>query len=168
MPGHLSLWRIPPEKHIGGATSDCCCTLGATRRVLVQLKGERTRLACSSTRPSVEWFLPMFAARRREPTRGRVCSPSANDETTNLLLMRHALATWEVRDLLLIPPIMFSESAVIKRHCPPKPVAKAKAAGRDRRAAFHPPQYLLRPSSAVALLRRIGEDGPVGSVAISP
>ena len=29
--------------------------------------------------------------------------------------MRHALATWEVRDLLLIPSFMFSESAVIKR-----------------------------------------------------
>jgi hypothetical protein len=35
------------------------------------------------------------------------------DRTPNLLLMRHALATWEVRDLLLIPPFMFSESAVI-------------------------------------------------------
>jgi hypothetical protein len=29
--------------------------------------------------------------------------------------MRYALATWEVRDLLLIPSFMFSESAVIKR-----------------------------------------------------
>jgi hypothetical protein len=37
------------------------------------------------------------------------------DRTPNLLLMRHALATWEVRDLLLIPSFMFSESAVIKR-----------------------------------------------------
>ena len=27
--------------------------------------------------------------------------------------MRYALATWEVRDLLLIPSFMFSESAVI-------------------------------------------------------
>jgi hypothetical protein len=27
--------------------------------------------------------------------------------------MRHALATWEVRDLLLIPSFMFSEPAVI-------------------------------------------------------
>jgi len=33
--------------------------------------------------------------------------------------MRYALATWEVRDLLLIPSFMFSESAVIKR----KPLA---------------------------------------------
>jgi hypothetical protein len=30
------------------------------------------------------------------------------DRTPNLLLMRHALATWEVRDLLLIPSFMFS------------------------------------------------------------
>jgi len=41
------------------------------------------------------------------------------ERTPNLLLMRHALATWEVRDLLLIPSFMFSESAVIKR----KPLA---------------------------------------------
>jgi len=33
--------------------------------------------------------------------------------------MRHALASWEVRDLLLIPSFMFSESAIIKR----KPLA---------------------------------------------
>jgi hypothetical protein len=37
------------------------------------------------------------------------------DRTPNLLLMRYALATWEVCDLLLIPSFMFSESAVIKR-----------------------------------------------------
>jgi type II restriction enzyme len=37
------------------------------------------------------------------------------DRTPNLFLMRYALATWEVRDLLLIPSFMFSESAVIKR-----------------------------------------------------
>ena len=37
------------------------------------------------------------------------------DRTPNLLLMRYALAAWEVRDLLLIPSFMFSESAVIKR-----------------------------------------------------
>ena len=30
------------------------------------------------------------------------------DRTPNLLLMRYALATWEVRDLLLIPSFMFS------------------------------------------------------------
>ena len=34
--------------------------------------------------------------------------------------MRYALATWEVRDLLLIPSFMFSESAVIKRLVAPK------------------------------------------------
>ena len=46
--------------------------------------------------------------------------------TPNLLLMRYALATWEVRDLLLIPSFMFSESAVIKR----KPLAAtARRAG---------------------------------------
>jgi type II restriction enzyme len=40
--------------------------------------------------------------------------------------MRYALATWEVRDLLLIPSFMFSESAVIKR----KPLAAtARRAG---------------------------------------
>jgi len=55
------------------------------------------------------------------------------DRTPNLLLMRYALATWEVRDLLLIPSFMFSESAVIKR----KPLAATA-----RRV--HPPQYLLR------------------------
>ena len=38
-----------------------------------QVKGERTRLACPSTRPRVEWFSPMFATRRREPhARARV------------------------------------------------------------------------------------------------
>ena len=48
------------------------------------------------------------------------------DRTPNLLLMRYALATWEVRDLLLIPSFMFSESAVIKR----KPLAAtARRAG---------------------------------------
>jgi type II restriction enzyme len=48
------------------------------------------------------------------------------DRTPNLLLMRYALATWEVRDLLLIPSFMFSESAVIKR----KPLtATARRAG---------------------------------------
>jgi type II restriction enzyme len=48
------------------------------------------------------------------------------DRTPNLLLMRSALATWEVRDLLLIPSFMFSESAVIKR----KPLAAtARRAG---------------------------------------
>jgi type II restriction enzyme len=48
------------------------------------------------------------------------------DRTPNLLLMRYALATWEIRDLLLIPSFMFSESAVIKR----KPLAAtARRAG---------------------------------------
>jgi type II restriction enzyme len=48
------------------------------------------------------------------------------DRTPNLLLMRYALATWEVRDLLLIPSFMFSESAIIKR----KPLAAtARRAG---------------------------------------
>ena len=43
--------------------------------------------------------------------------------------MRYALATWEVRDLLLIPSFMFSESAVIKR----KPLAAtARRAGWRR------------------------------------
>jgi type II restriction enzyme len=40
--------------------------------------------------------------------------------------MRYALATWEVRDLLLIPSFIFLESAVIKR----KPLAAtARRAG---------------------------------------
>jgi type II restriction enzyme len=48
------------------------------------------------------------------------------DRTPNLLLMRYDLATWEVRDLLLIPSFMFSESAIIKR----KPLAAtARRAG---------------------------------------
>jgi type II restriction enzyme len=48
------------------------------------------------------------------------------DRTPNLLLMRYALATWEVRDLLLIPSFMFSESAVIKR---PPLLSTARRAG---------------------------------------
>jgi hypothetical protein len=32
-----------------------------------QLKGERTRLACDSTRPRGECLSPMFATRRRKP-----------------------------------------------------------------------------------------------------
>jgi type II restriction enzyme len=48
------------------------------------------------------------------------------DRTPNLLLMRYALATWKVRDLLLIPSFMFSESAVIKR---PPLAATARRAG---------------------------------------
>ena len=48
------------------------------------------------------------------------------DRTPNLLLMRFALATWEVRDPLVISSFMFSESAVIKR----KPLAAtARRAG---------------------------------------
>ena len=48
------------------------------------------------------------------------------DRTPNLLLMRYALPSWEVRDLLLIPSFMFPESAVIKR----KPLAAtARRAG---------------------------------------
>jgi len=53
-------------------------------------------------------------------------SASREDRTPNLLLMGYALAAWEVRDLLLIPSFMFSESAVIKR----KPLAAtARRAG---------------------------------------
>jgi hypothetical protein len=48
------------------------------------------------------------------------------DRTPNLLLMRYALATWEVRDQLLIPSFMFSESAVIKS---PPLAATARRAG---------------------------------------
>ena len=33
------------------------------------------------------------------------------DRTPNLLLMRYALATWEVRDLLLIPSFMLTAKA---------------------------------------------------------
>ena len=52
----------------------------------------------------------MFATRRREPhARARVL-PLRHDETPNLLLMRYALATWEVRDLLLIPSFMFASA----------------------------------------------------------
>jgi hypothetical protein len=68
------------------------------------------------------------------------------DRAPNLLLMRYALATWEVRDLLLIPSFMFSESAVIKRLVAPKPVAKAESRSHPRRV--HPPQY------------SVTEDGP--------
>ena len=49
-----------------------------------------------------------------QPAR-RAVAAIREDRTPNLLLMRYALATWEVRDLLLIPSFMFSESAVIKR-----------------------------------------------------
>ena len=46
--------------------------------------------------------------------------------------MRYALATWEVRDLLLIPSFMFSESAVIKRLVALKPEVKAESRSRHR------------------------------------
>ena len=48
--------------------------------------------------------------------------PSSDSGATR----RYALATWEVRDLLLIPSFMFSESAVIKR---PPLSATARRAG---------------------------------------
>ncbi|MGO9588083.1 MAG: DpnI domain-containing protein [Limisphaerales bacterium] len=74
------------------------------------------------------------------------------DRTPNLLLMRYALATWEVRDLLLIPSFMFSESAVIKR-----PVHRSL--WRRRKAALiHGPP--CPPSTVLAT-----EDGPAGLVA---
>ena len=57
------------------------------------------------------------------------------DLTPNLLLMRYALATWEVRDLLLIPSFMFSESAVIKRLVALKPEVKAESRLQRPRAA---------------------------------
>ena len=49
--------------------------------------------------------------------------------------MRYALATWEVRDLLLIPSFMFSESAVIKRLVALKPDVKAESRFRPPSAA---------------------------------
>ena len=52
-------------------------------------------------------------------------NPIREDRTPNLLLMRYALATWEVRDLLLIPSFMFSESAVISaRRSHPRPAGQ--------------------------------------------
>jgi Dam-replacing family len=70
------------------------------------------------------------------------------DRTPNLLLMRYTLATWEVRDLLLIPSFMFSESAVIKR--PP-------LAATARRV--HPPQDLLRRTGRLGGLQHCLEPG---------
>jgi Dam-replacing family len=46
--------------------------------------------------------------------------------------MRYALATWEVRDLLLIPSFMFSESAVIKRK-PLSSTARRASVNRAKR-----------------------------------
>ena len=59
------------------------------------------------------------------------------DRTPNLLLMRYALATWEVRDLLLIPSFMFSESAVIKRQPLAATARRARLGGLQHRPAPH-------------------------------
>ncbi len=51
--------------------------------------------------------------------------------------MHYALATWEVRDLLLIPSFMFSESAVIQRLVAPKRSGGGKPlAATARRAGW--------------------------------
>jgi Dam-replacing family len=54
------------------------------------------------------------------------------DRTPNLFLLRYALATWEVRDLLLIPSFLFSESAVIKRK-PLSSTARRASVNRAKR-----------------------------------
>ncbi len=74
-----------------------------------------------------------------------------------LLLMRYALATWEVRDLLLIPSFMFSESAVIKR----KPLAAT--ARRAGWVGCNIDLHRIAPEARIDLVRTIG---PQGSAAV--
>ncbi len=79
------------------------------------------------------------------------------DRTPNLLLMRYTLATWEVRDLLLIPSFMFSESAVIKR----KPLAAT--ARRAGWVGCNIDLHRIAPEALIAVVRTIG---PQGSAAV--
>jgi type II restriction enzyme len=75
-----------------------------------QLKGQKTRIGNSITDGAYE---AMMSAIR-------------NDETPNFYFMQYDLATWAVRNLLLIPHFAFPPSAIIKR----KPLSEtARRAG---------------------------------------
>ena len=75
-----------------------------------QLKGQKTRIGNSITDGAYE---AMMTAIR-------------NDETPNFYFMQYDLATWAVRNLLLIPHFAFPPSAIIKR----KPLSEtARRAG---------------------------------------
>jgi type II restriction enzyme len=65
-----------------------------------QLKGQKTRLGNSVTDGAYE---AMMSAIR-------------NDETPNFYFMQYDLATWSVKNLLLIPTFAFPPSAIIKRN----------------------------------------------------
>jgi type II restriction enzyme len=64
-----------------------------------QLKGQKTRFGNSITDGAYE---SMMAAIR-------------NDETPNFYFMQYDLATWSIRNLLLVPHFAFPPSAIIKR-----------------------------------------------------
>lgn len=64
-----------------------------------QLKGQQTRIGNSITDGAYE---AMMAAIR-------------NDETPNFYFMHYDLATWSIRNLLLVPHFAFPPSAIIKR-----------------------------------------------------
>jgi type II restriction enzyme len=74
-----------------------------------QLKGQKTRIGNSITDGAYE---AMMSAIR-------------NDETPNFYFMQYDLATWAVRNLLLIPHFAFPQSAIIKR--PPLSVTARRA-----------------------------------------
>ncbi len=64
-----------------------------------QLKGQKTRIGSSITDGA---YKAMMEAIR-------------NDETPNFYFMHYDLATWRIRNLLLVPSFAFPESAIIKR-----------------------------------------------------
>jgi type II restriction enzyme len=74
-----------------------------------QLKGQKTRFGNSITDGAYE---AMISAIR-------------NDETPNFYFMQYDLATWAVRNLLLVPHFAFPPSAIIKR--PPLSVTARRA-----------------------------------------
>lgn len=87
--------------------SDFCCPACG---FWYQLKGQQSRIGNSVTDGAYE---AMMAAIRK-------------DETPNFYFMQYDLATWAVRNLLLIPRFAFPPSAIIKR----KPLSEtARRAG---------------------------------------
>jgi len=67
--------------------------------------------------------------------------------------MRYALATWEVRDLLLIPSFMFSESAVIKR----KPLSST--ARRAGWVGCNIDLHRIAPEARIAIVKTVFQGG---------
>jgi type II restriction enzyme len=68
-------------------------------RFLFQLKGQKTRLGNSIS----------------DGAYGSMMDAIKNDETPNFYFMHYDLATWSIRNLLLIPSFAFPPSAIIKR-----------------------------------------------------